>query len=348
MEFENLSIIHGTKFGTVQPMISLEDMKNNGLDFGDSLNIYFSNGNKLLDIPYFNGFYVRTTEPLVCGYPGYEHPAIGKNNGGDIWEIFNLDESMTVSIELCEKAKYLNVQNTMDTVYTNFREDYASDEIFANYRAMKGGNLKDNWFYRSASPCDNQYFRAKYTNKLMEKDKVNFILNISDCEEEIEIYRLSSSFNYPYFDEIYNSGRIALLNLSADYRSSVYMKILASGLKILTQFDGPYLTHCTEGKDRTGFVALLIESLLGATYEEMKNDYMTTYFNYYGITRENNPEKYDAIVDLKFDDMAMYLAEVESNDELHNADFFMGARRYLIKGGMNDEEINVLIHRLHK
>ena len=47
----------------------------------------------------------------------------------------------------------------------------------------------------------------------------------------------------------------------------------------MTGQEGPCYIHCTEGKDRTGFVCLLLEALCGANYGELRDDYMTTYAN---------------------------------------------------------------------
>ncbi len=57
--------------------------------------------------------------------------------------------------------------------------------------------------------------------------------------------------------------------------------------------DGPYYIHCLEGKDRTGYVCMVIEALCGASYEELVEDYFITYHNYYGI--EKGTSKYDLI-----------------------------------------------------
>lgn len=37
------------------------------------------------------------------------------------------------------------------------------------------------------------------------------------------------------------------------------------------------------------------------------DDYMMTYENYYGITKQDNPEKYDAVVSVYFDAFAAFL-----------------------------------------
>lgn len=35
--------------------------------------------------------------------------------------------------------------------------------------------------------------------------------------------------------------------------------------------------HCTKGKDRAGFMPALLEALIGATREEIVEDYMQSY-----------------------------------------------------------------------
>ena len=116
--------------------------------------------------------------------------------------------------------------------------------------------------------------------------------------------------------------------------SDEYKHSLVRGLRELINHKGPYLTHCIEGKDRTGFVCILIENLCGATVDEMKKDYMITYKNYYGITAENEPDRYNAILELHFNSMYSYIQSLG------------GAKEYLKSGGMTDSEIVKLMYRL--
>ena len=108
---------------------------------------------------------------------------------------------------------------------------------------------------------------------------------------------------------------------------------------------GPYLVHCTEGKDRTGYVCMLLEALCGASYDELETDYMLTYDNYYGITKESDPEKYDAIAESVFLPMLQSLAG-NTGDGLRNADYSVCARQVLLAGGMTQEQIDGLEARL--
>ena len=106
---------------------------------------------------------------------------------------------------------------------------------------------------------------------------------------------------------------------------------------------GPIYIHCLEGKDRTGFVCFVIEALMGATYEEMLNDYMTTYQNYFGITLKDEEEKYSAIANLYFVAFVEYLSGSEVNEEIKQSDFSEYAKAYLLSSGMSEDEINQLI-----
>jgi protein-tyrosine phosphatase len=50
----------------------------------------------------------------------------------------------------------------------------------------------------------------------------------------------------------------------------------AAWFRILVEHEPPFLFHCTEGKDRTGFAAALLLSVLGVSREEIFNDYLLT------------------------------------------------------------------------
>ena len=49
--------------------------------------------------------------------------------------------------------------------------------------------------------------------------------------------------------------------MPVDYTSDSFAETLAGGLARLSALEGPYLVHCTEGKDRAGFASALLECL---------------------------------------------------------------------------------------
>ena len=347
----NQPVSRDESFGGTYIEITIDDFNKLGFAYGDSVDVEFSNGYKLTDIPYYNGYYTNMGDPLLVGYPGYPYIEAAINFGDPLWDIAGLKQGDTATITLRQAGAYLTVQEALDTAYTNTRSDYASDEKFANFRTFATGSIKPGTVYRSASPIDNEFNRAAYVESLMKDAGVAFVLDLSDNPGEVDDFiatAKSQGVDVSYFEQLRDAGCVAMPDLAANYPSESYQRTLAGALVELSQHEGPYLIHCIEGKDRTGFVCMLLQALCGATYDEMLADYMVTYDNYYGITKESDPDKYAAIASTKFDDMARFLAHVDSNADLTSADYVNAARDYLRGGGMTDEQIDALIAKLTK
>ena len=95
-----------------------------------------------------------------------------------------------------------------------------------------------------------------------------------------------------------------------------------------------------EGKDRTGYVCALLEGLCGATYEEIVADYLITYDNYYGITKQKDPDRYNVIVREVLEPMMQ--AVTGEDADLVTADFAAAAEAYLLNAGMTKQQIEAL------
>ena len=249
-----------------------------------------------------------------------------------------MNENSKVTVTLNEKGKYLNIEELLALEYSDEREEFGSDAEFANFREMRGGSLKEKMFYRSASPCNNEYNRASYANALAKEHGVRFVLNLADNEEDYASFVEADDFDSAYYDELYRKGDVLLLGLNANYRSDGFAKIVADAFVEMTGHDGPVLLHCTEGKDRTGFVCALLLALAGASYDQIADDYMTTYANYYGVTKQGEPEKHEAILH-NVDDFLYCMCEAEKGTEISTLDLKAGAASYLRRGGLSDDQI---------
>ena len=94
---------------------------------------------------------------------------------------------------------------------------------------------------------------------------------------------------------------------------------------------------------------MLIEALCGASYEEMKTDYLKTFENYYGTTPSNQPEEFEFLTKEKFEPMLAYIAGVPGGTDVSSLSqnaFVSGAKQYLKSGGMSDAEIEELIQTI--
>ncbi len=344
------SISKDNKFSSCIVGLTEEEFLNKGFTLGDSLTIEFSNGYKLEDIPYFNGYYVKTGSAVVVSYPGYNSVSITYNNQG-IWDQAALKESDTVTITLVEKGKYLTTQEALSQSYSNELKDYTDKYEFANFRAMSGGALKKNLVFRGASPCDNSHNRASTVDSILEEYNITYNIDLADSETNMTNYLNNTSYSFPYTKKLYEDSNVSLLSLSSSYEADYYKQAVVRGLsEALAKSDSnsKIYIHCMEGKDRTGFVCLLIEALCGASYSELEKDYMQTYYNYYKISKENNKDKYDAIVSLYFNSFLESLHGTSDVEVLKSASFVEDAKRYLTSGGMSEETVKQLITFLTK
>ena len=326
------------EFGTVYIEPSIEEFNNLGFVFGDSVDVKFDNGMTIEDIPYYSGYYCPVGETLLCGYPGYPHPVIACNYGSSTWEQYGLNENSKVTITLKERGKYLEIQELYALIYSDLRDDFDSDVVFANFREIAGGNLKKGAFYRSASPCDNQHNRASCANALAEETGIRYVLNLSENEEKYRALTDAEDFTSSYYDSLKQNGKVVLMSLNANYRADAFAKTVADAFLSMTRNEGPCLIHCLEGKDRTGFVCALLLALADASADEILDDYMITYDNYYHVTAESNPKRYEAIRGIGAD-FLYCICEAEKGADLAGLDLKKGAENYLRRGGLNDDQI---------
>src|SRR5699024_9182094 len=105
------------------------------------------------------------------------------------------------------------------------------------------------------------------------------------------------------------------------------------GLRFLNNNEGPYLIHCTEGKDRAGFVSALLECLMGASLDEVVADYMTTYENYYRV--EKGSEQHASIAESNIlASLTTVICGLEKGSDISKVDLAKAAENYLLKIGM--------------
>ncbi len=338
-------IMHETKFGGIYFDITIDDFNALGFKYGDSVDIVFSNGEKLEDLPYYNGYYVDIGDPLLVAYPGYLYIEAGINYGDDPWVLLGLDENCTATISLNESGKYIRIQEARDIKYSD-EQGELSDAVFGNFRSVAVGDLKKDILYRSASPCNNEHCRASVVDSLARDAGIAFMINLSDTDENIEGFIAAGDFSSPYFLSLYEDGKVAALGLSANFKSDSFSAKLAEGLIKASENDGPYLVHCVEGKDRTGYVMMILEALAGASYTEIIDDYMLTYDNYYNINKDSDKERYDVIKDKNIDMMIRYMTGLAEGVDFESIDLEPFAVELLVKMGMTEEQVRTLQSKL--
>ena len=335
----NLEVEEDTKFDGVYAKITIEDFINKGFEYGDSIDVIFSNGLEFKDIPFYSGYYVKRGLPLVVGYKGYPYIEITRSSNG-LWTESGLKDGDNVTLTLNTKSKYKTIEDTFSLIHSDDPNDYEDKYMFANYREMTGGNLKEKLLYRGASPLDNKRNRAKVVNELIEQDSIKYIIDLADSKEEYPNFIEEGNLQGSYIESLYNINNILFLGMSADYSSDSYKESVASACRYIIQNEGPFYIHCQEGKDRTGFVCLIIEAISDYSDEELFNDYTKTFENYFGIT-SSDKEQIEAIREIYFNSFIEYLDTYKPQASIKE-----NAINYLLSAGLTQEEISNLVNKI--
>ena len=366
--------------------ISIKDFIALGFELGDECDVVLENElyrYEFKSVPFYNGYYTKTGDPLLCAY-GY---AVKEKRGEDyqytrtdypylrfcfnnreMWNLLHLTTDMKCTITLVEQGGYEYEQNLVGGLtYSKNFEDYeakngiSKEEVFANFRAVRSEAIKENVLFRSASPFDNANNRAPYVNELAKANGIDYVLNLADSQKKIDKYKEADVWSeLDYSQMLLDNDQVCLMAMSAAYEGAAYQSALVKGLEsALAHNATKILFHCTEGKDRTGFVGVVLEGLCGATYEEMRYDYMVTYDNYYGLTEASDKTAYDYIVELKFNDMINYLLTFDTSLEAQGdgtydlasvtpENYAAAARNLLTKAGMSEDSLQALTALLKK
>ncbi len=219
---------------------------------------------------------------------------------------------------------------------------------------MKAGNLKEGILYRGASPIDNRRNRASIVDSLLKENNIKYDIDLADVYvlgafAAFDDYTQSLQGNFvigEYFRTLLDANKAIFLGMGAAYKTDVFASQMKTMFEAILNNDGPYYIHCLEGKDRTGYVCMVIEALLGATYEELIDDYFVTYHNYYGIEKGSN--KYEVIKSLHIDEMIRYVFGFDEETNLLTANYKTPVNAYLLSIGLTQEQIDAIQVKLSK
>ena len=323
-----------SKYGNVTTSISLEALSTIGAEAGDILTITV-NG-EAMDVPYGTA-YSDVDNGSVISLPDTDTNTLAVAiNMGNFAETYKAGEGTVITVAMKEKAGYLEeyqIRN-IDSLRTNNRDDYASDEVFANFRPVVMGDIAEGVLYRSSSPVNPELGRNTYADALAEAAGIKTVLNLADNEETMKAYE-------GYADSYYATLNVVALDMGVDFAAEDFNAKLKTGLEYMIANEGPYLVHCNEGKDRAGFVSALLEALMGGTVDEIKADYMTSYENYYHV--EKDSEQYEKIAESNIMNTLRTIGGLEEGADLADVDLAAAAETYLTETvGLSAEQVDAL------
>ena len=337
------TVIEIEKYGHAVLNVTTADFMAVGYELGDIVCVRF--GTREYTMPFFDGYYSNPGDLLLRASDAEECIAVCINYG-DFSDVNGISVGDTVEITMSEKAGMLAIQELYALQYSNKREDYSDDASFANFRAVTAGRIGNGKLYRTASPINNENGRADYADNLIESVGVTTVLNLADSDEDIEGYLADSECGSEYYRHLYETGSVIAIDLTGNFYSEEFASSVVKGLTFLARNEAPYCIHCTEGKDRAGFTAMLLEALMGATLDEIISDYMISFYNYYGIDKEHEPERYQAVLDINLMEMLFHITGAESVEQLEQINLETTVTAYLIEAGMSQEDIVMLKQKL--
>ena len=337
------TVIEIEKYGHAVLDILTSDFMDNGYALGDVVCVSFDSFEA--EMPFFDGYYSTPGTYMLRGVSEEKNIAVCINYG-DFSQKTGIEIGDSVEITMAEKAGMLTFYELSALKYSNNRADFTEDAVFANFREVTAGSIGKGKLYRKASTINNEYVRAAYSNALIASVGVATVLNLADSTEDIEAYCKAEDFNSEYYRDLYESGKVIALDLNVNFFSEEFGAALVEGFCFLAKNNPPYSVHCTEGKDRAGFTIMLLEALMGAELQEIIDDYMTSFYNYYGIEKEKEPERYETILRSNLYTMLYYVTGTDTEEALAQTDLEAAVTKFLINKGMKEQDILALKEKL--
>lgn len=343
------------KYGNVELDYTCEAFLALGYQYGDVVTVSFLG--QALDIPFCSNYSdVDSGSPALFARDGDLNLVVAINMGDFattygiaakttfedktfVWDYAEgVEGPVQFTIDLKEAGAYLDEYEMHRLTRTNERADYAdlSDEEFANFRMVTTTGMGEGKLYRSSSPINPELARNQIADASIQAAGVTTIMNLADSADAAQAYE-------GYADTYYSTTQYIALNMGVDVLDADFGAKLAEGLRFFIANPGVYMVHCTEGKDRAGFVSAILECLMGATYDEVCADYMITYTNYYGVKADE--VRYETILN---SNIVKTLTKAFGVEDLKTADLSACAEAYLTGIGLTTEEIAALKTNLSK
>ncbi|MDR0465615.1 MAG: tyrosine-protein phosphatase [Treponema sp.] len=204
-----------------------------------------------------------------------------------------------------------------------------------NFREVCMGSIAPNTLYRSSHPIkDNK--QEKTISLLVSKVQIKTVINLCDTISGIT----GKSVIAPWYSSLFRSGRVIALGMDFNCTSVSFNKKLKKTLQFIIHRERSYLIHCHAGVDRTGFVCMVIESFMGASLDDVINDYLKSFNSIFE----------SSIYDAKKADEAtvMQILSAMSNSQIINEQNLQHiAETYLrCKLGLSAEEVELLRNKL--
>lgn len=292
---------------------------------GDSLLMAIDG--KTFEVPFHSGPYCKMFEPVLVRKKDKIFLSIRHGNAA---EKFGIHQNQQIVFSLLAPKKFWEKENAYSFEEITNESVYKTKEEFANFRSVMPGK---GLFYRSSSPIDDAYGRAKSVVYCIEKYKIKTIIDMADSENELR----------NLIDTIDDGTRLTMqtrkiyaIGDDSGLYSQKFADSVLTAMKLIISVETPCLIHCRAGKRRSGFICAIIQALRGMNAEQIMEDYMISYENNNKVTYLDNPKRYEY---LKNDTIKKILQHINGIDL---SCLKKTTKNYLKNIGLTCEEISLL------
>jgi len=220
-----------------------------------------------------------------------------------------------------------------------------NDEDWVNFRLVSTTGM-GKMLYRSSSPINPYLSRAKEADAMLKKYKIKVALNFGNSEQRAKQYAAYKNSYYSKIKVVYLDGRWMSDKTTFNVwypskESELFRKNLVSGFNAIKDNKGPYVVHCTWGKDRTGIFIAILEALMGASWDEIREDYLKSYYNFFKVTPDSEEGRKIAKYQIE-----LQLKVIFNVDDLSKANLSECARTYMRELGLSNKNIDKIVDRL--
>ena len=292
-----------------------------------------------LDAPYCTAYTdVDNDEPVILSIVDGKHISVAINMGS-FADTYGVKVGDGIGFRMKEKDGYdSELELRSSIIYTYERADYSSDEAFANFREITAGDIKKGRLFRSSTPIDSVLGRNGYADVLCADNKIETVIDFTNAD--MEEIKACDGYEGSYYSTLDIHPFIVRLDMEAD----IFRKNMPEALRVIPDARTPVLIHCQQGKEQTGIMAMILEALCGASYDEIVEDYMLSYENFYHI--EKGSDQWQHIADGNIIPSMLKMTGAADAAELKKLDLRAAAESYLLGLGLSPDEIKAIYNKL--
>ena len=279
---------------------------------------------------------VNLRSPFLCVNSDSEQVSLSMNIG-KFAKQYDVSRNTTFTLQRLQKNGYAREYQAHQYTVTDSRNDYKTDTTFANFREIHTTGIAPKTLYRGGNPLGylKSPNRPRYSARLIQKYQIGSALNLANTRQEIKNFFQTTTS--PYYKKLWEQGNIFTGHVTTDLYSDEFMDGVVPALRFMLHAPKPYYIHCNMGKDRTGFLCAILEALMGASYDEIVEEYMISFENLLGVKKAS--EHWEILAD---GNIRAILNGTFVSQDADRQNLSEAAADYLKEHGMDDDEIEKL------